>query len=359
VAAGSPLPKETIDLIRLDRIRGRPAQRSPRFLRFCSSQHGAGGESLPEYRCLRLRTPTTRFLNRARLVFTLTALIPTVLMTAIGIIFLAIGGSESMALVGGILVLCFCGVALAGYFIGTVFVTRGASLAAMQNEFLAQVSHELRTPLTSIRMFIDTLREERVHDDDEKRRCLTIINQELGRLDGLVGRLIDLSKMEHRHAVFDRRMVTVDDIVADALASFEALRVGGGVELRVRLEPNLVVFGDRAALAQAVGNLLGNAWKYTPAQGKKIDIVAASDAKHITITVGDNGDGIKVSETKSIFEKFSRGSAAKQLGTQGSGLGLAIVRAVVEAHQGKVDVDSDEGQGARFRIVLPRRKEAA
>jgi signal transduction histidine kinase len=181
----------------------------------------------------------------------------------------------------------------------------------------------------------------------------------LGRLDGLVGRLIDLSKMEHRHAVFDRRMVTVDDIVADALASFEALRVGGGVELRVRLEPNLVVFGDRAALAQAVGNLLGNAWKYTPAQGKKIDIVAASDAKHITITVGDNGDGIKVSETKSIFEKFSRGSAAKQLGTQGSGLGLAIVRAVVEAHQGKVDVDSDEGQGARFRIVLPRRKEAA
>jgi two-component system phosphate regulon sensor histidine kinase PhoR len=308
---------------------------------------------------LRLRTPTTRFLNRARLVFTLTALIPTVLMTAIGIIFLAIGGSESMALVGGILVLCFCGVALAGYFIGTVFVTRGASLAAMQNEFLAQVSHELRTPLTSIRMFLDTLREERVHDDDEKRRCLTIINQELGRLDGLVGRLIDLSKMEHRHAVFDRRMVTVDDIVADALASFEALRVGGGVELRVRLEPNLVVFGDRAALAQAVGNLLGNAWKYTPAQGKKIDIVAASDAKHITITVGDNGDGIKVSETKSIFEKFSRGSAAKQLGTQGSGLGLAIVRAVVEAHQGKVDVDSDEGQGARFRIVLPRRKEAA
>jgi signal transduction histidine kinase len=120
-----------------------------------------------------------------------------------------------------------------------------------------------------------------------------------------------------------------------------------------------VVFGDRAALAQAVGNLLGNAWKYTPAQGKKIDIVAASDAKHITITVGDNGDGIKLSETESIFEKFSRGSAAKQLGTQGSGLGLAIVRAVVEAHQGKVDVDSDEGQGARFRIVLPRRKEAA
>jgi two-component system phosphate regulon sensor histidine kinase PhoR len=92
-----------------------------------------------------------------------------------------------MAVVGGILLLSFCAVGLAGYTIGTIFVTRGASLAAVQNEFLAQVSHELRTPLTSIRMFIDTLREERVHDEVEKRRCLTIINQELGRLDGLVG----------------------------------------------------------------------------------------------------------------------------------------------------------------------------
>jgi len=328
-------------------------------LRFSSRRQGARRKILPEYRCLRLRSPTTRFLNRARLVFTLTALIPTILTTAIGIILLAIGGSKSMAVVGGILVLSFCAVALAGYIIGTIFVTRGASLAAVQNEFLAQVSHELRTPLTSIRMFIDTLREERVHDAEEKRRCLTVINQELKRLDGMVGRLIELSKIEHRHAAFDRRIVTVDDIVADALASFEAIRVGGAVELRVKLEPNLVVFGDRAALAQAVGNLLGNAWKYTPSQGKKIDVVAASDAKHITITVGDNGDGIKVSETEEIFEKFSRGSAAKQGGSQGSGLGLAIVRAVVEAHQGKVDVKSEAGHGARFRIVLPRRKEAA
>jgi two-component system phosphate regulon sensor histidine kinase PhoR len=289
----------------------------------------------------------------------LTALIPTILMTAIGIVFLAIGGSKSMALVGGILVLSFCAVALAGYVIGTIFVTRGASLAAVQNEFLAQVSHELRTPLTSIRMFIDTLREERVHEDAEKQRCLTVINQELKRLDGMVGKLIELSKIEHRHAVFDRRMVTVADIVADALASFEAVSVGSEVDLCVKLQPDLVVFGDRAALAQAVGNLLGNAWKYSPLQGKKIDITAAADAKHITITVGDNGGGIRNSESETIFEKFSRGTAAKQGGSQGSGLGLAIVRALVEAHQGKVDVKSDDGHGARFRIVLPRRKEAA
>jgi len=289
----------------------------------------------------------------------LTAMIPTVLMTAMGIILLAIGGSKSMAVIGGILVLLFCAMALTGYTIGTIFVTRGASLAAVQNEFLSSVSHELRTPLTSIRMFIDTLREERVHDPEERRRCLAVIDQELGRLDGLVARLIELSKIEHRHAAFDRRIVKVSEIVADALVSFEAVRVGGAVDLQVKLDPDLAVRGDRAALAQAVGNLLGNAWKYTPSQGKKIEIVAGGDGKHVTIVVADNGEGIPRHEQDTIFEKFHRGSAAESRGSMGSGLGLAIVRAIVEAHRGKVDVKSDGSHGARFRITLPRSLEAA
>jgi two-component system, OmpR family, phosphate regulon sensor histidine kinase PhoR len=287
----------------------------------------------------------------------LTAMIPTVLMTAIGIILLATGGSQSVAVVGGILVLTFCAMALTGYVIGSIFVTRGASLAAVQNEFLSLVSHEIRTPLTSIRMFIDTLREDRVRDPDERRRCLTVIEQELVRLDGLVGRLIELSKIEHRHAMFDRSPVKVSDIVADALASFEAVKVGGQVDLQVTIEPDLSVLGDRAALAQAVANLLGNAWKYTPKDGKKIDVAAASDGKHVTIAVMDNGEGIPRAEQELIFHKFQRGSGPTSEGSAGSGLGLALVRAIVEAHRGKVDVRSDGVHGARFRIVLPRRLE--
>jgi two-component system, OmpR family, phosphate regulon sensor histidine kinase PhoR len=307
---------------------------------------------------LRLRTPTTRVLGRARLVFTLTALVPSILMTALGIVLLAVGPSPSVALVAGILVLCFCAVGLAGYTIGTFFVTRGASLAAIQNEFLALVSHELRTPLTSIRMFIDTLREGRVHEDADRQHCLSIIHQELQRLDGLVGRLIELSKIEHMHGVFERNVVHVDHIVADALAAFDAVKVGGEVALDVRIDPDMLVFGDRAALAQAVGNLLANAWKYTPAQGKRIAIAATGDNRHITISVTDNGDGIASTERDSIFEKFQRGSAAKQHGNQGAGIGLAIVRGVVEAHRGTVDVKSDGVHGARFRIILPRFREA-
>jgi two-component system phosphate regulon sensor histidine kinase PhoR len=311
-------------------------------------------------RSVKVRSPTTIFLNRARLIFALTALIPTVLVTVIGIILLAAGGSKSLTVVASILVLAFCATALTGYTVGTIFVTRGASLAAIQNEFLSSVSHELRTPLTSIRMFIDTLREERVHDPAERRRCLTVVNQELGRLDGLVGKLIELSKIESRHAAFDRRPVSVADIVADALASFEATRMSSNVELAVKVEPGLMVRGDRAALAQAVGNLLGNALKYTRATDKKIEVGTESDPKHVSIIVSDNGVGIPRLEQEAIFEKFRRGSAALESGVPGTGLGLAIVRAVVDAHRGKIEVRSQVDRGARFRIVLPRcRAEAA
>ena len=111
-----------------------------------------------------------------------TALIPTVLMTAIGVVFVAEGGSKSVAVIGGILVLAFCTTALVGYTLGTIFVTRGAGLAAVQNEFLASVSHEVRTPLTSLRLFVDTLREDRLTDPAEKQRCLALMSQELIRL---------------------------------------------------------------------------------------------------------------------------------------------------------------------------------
>ena len=299
-------------------------------------------------------SPTIVFLYRARLIFTLTALIPTMFMTAVGIILLATGGSRSAAVVGGILVLAFCATALTGYTIGNIFVARGASLAALQNEFLSSVSHELRTPLTSIRMFIDTLREDRVHDPRERERCLTVVHQELARLDGLVGRLIDLLKIESRRAAFDRRPVRVSDVVSDALAAFQAIEFGSASRIEVSLQPDLIVSGDRAALAQAVGNLLGNAWKYTGPSDKKVRIGAEGDAKNVAIIVSDNGIGIPPAEQEVIFERFRRGSGVAETATPGTGLGLAIVRAVVKAHRGRVEVRSQVGRGSTFRIVLPR-----
>jgi len=304
-------------------------------------------------------SPTTVFLHRARLIFMLASLVPTVLMTAIGIILIASGHPRSLTVVTGILVLAFCGTALTGYLFGSYFVTRGANLAKVQNEFLSSVSHELRTPMTSILMFIETLRDDRVTSPQERQRCLAIVHQELTRLDGLVGNLIQLSKIESRRTVLERSPVRVVDVVDDALAAFEAIKLGSDARVRTTLTPNLTVYGNRAALAQALGNLLSNALKFSPSSEKQIDVRAEAGPGTVSISVSDNGLGVQRVERDAIFETFERGSAAAQGGSSGSGLGLAIVRAVVEAHRGKVEVHSEPGHGATFRIVLPRHGAAA
>ncbi len=159
--------------------------------------------------------------------------------------------------------LAFCATALAGWALGTMFVTRGASLAGLQNEFLSSVSHELRTPLTSIRLFIDTLREGRVSDHADQQRCLTVIDQELVRLDDLVGKLIELSKIESRRQSVERRTVLVADVVSDALGALKTMDLRRTPPSMCRSIPAWPSHGDRAALVQAIGNLLSNAWKYT------------------------------------------------------------------------------------------------
>ena len=151
-------------------------------------------------------------------------------------------------IVGGILVLAFCATALADYTMGNIFVNRGANLASIQNEFLSSVSHEIRTPLTSILLFIETLRADRIESPAERQRCLAIVHQELTRLDGLVGKLIELSKIESRPtAGKEQHQVRLSDFVGDALTTFEAMKISGEAEVadvRADLDPDLLVYGD-------------------------------------------------------------------------------------------------------------------
>lgn len=300
----------------------------------------------------RFRAPANVQLRRAQIILLLAALIPTIMLIATGIVLLAIG-NDTPSLVIGILVLTFCTTSLTGYILGSIFMSRGAQVARFQNDFLSSVSHELRTPLTSIGIFIDTLRDQRLTDPDRKAQCLDILDQEVHRLQGLVEKLLRLSKIEAGGHGFASEPVRISDLIKDSIAAFDASTMHESTEVSVEEEPNLYVLGDAQALAQAVANLLVNAWKYTPRESREISIEAKALRRHVELIVRDNGPGIPRAEQKQIFAEFQRGRDAIDDKTKrGSGLGLAIVVAIVRAHRGRIDLKSSPGHGAEFRIRL-------
>ena len=303
---------------------------------------------------MKFRAPANVILRRAQLTLILAALLPTILTTPAGIIILVMHSSTAATIVGGLLVLAFCTSSLVGYILASIFLARGASLAKVQQDFLSSVSHELTTPITSVRLFIDTLKGDRVTEPAERAKCLDIIDREMARLEGLVNKLIALSKIEAGRQPFERKPIRIVDLVDESLASFEVLRVGAAVDLTVELQPDLEVTGDRATLITVLSNLLGNAWKYAPAEGRKIAIRARGDRRTVFLEVSDNGPGVPEDERRRIFDEFERGRAASLGRAGGFGLGLAIVRAVVRAHSGRVELHDNPGGGALFRIILPR-----
>jgi two-component system phosphate regulon sensor histidine kinase PhoR len=299
--------------------------------------------------------PANLQLRRAQLVLALAALVPTILMTAVGIVLLVVGEGSATTLVSGVLVLTFCTSVITGYIIGSIFVNKGASLARVQNDFVAAVSHELRTPVTSIRLLLESLRDGRLAADD-REQVLSLLARETDRLEQLVGRVLELSRLESGSHAYARDRVDVGELVDEAIAAFDALTLTEPTKINIDLEPHLAVTGDRATLVRALVNLLTNAWKYT-GDDKRISIEAKTSARWVEIVVRDNGVGIPKDEQKELYEQFSRGRAALESGKPGMGLGLAFVRAIVKGNHGKLGLTSRPGETA-FRIRLKKRREA-
>lgn len=290
-------------------------------------------------------------LRRAQLVLMLAVLVPTVMMTGVGIILLVLGQSTT-TLVTGILVLGLAGSGITGYILVTIFVGKGASLVRVQNDFVSSVSHELRTPVTSIRLLIESLATGRLEDAD-RTQVLSLLGRETDRLEKLVDRVLELSRLQTSH-VYARDQIAMADLVEESIAAFDALTLTTPTRIKTVLEPGLVVTGDRPTLVRALANLLTNAWKYT-GEDKQITIEARTAARRIEILVRDNGIGIDRGEQRAIFEQFNRGREAMRRGVPGLGLGLAFVRAIIHGHKGKIDCSSRPGE-TEFRIRLKRRR---
>lgn len=278
--------------------------------------------------------------------------VPAALMLTVGILILVFGSAARDYLFGG-LILGLVSTTVIGTAATLAVLYREAQVARLQSDFVNKVSHDLRTPLTSIRMFVETLQMGRLADPDRQAEALAIISGETVRLSALISRLLDWARMESGKRSYQLEPVAVADVLDDALASLEPLLLQAPAQVSCKVTPHLPrVLADRAALADALTNLLHNAHKYTGSD-KRIAVTARLESGAVEIQVMDNGPGIAAPDQKRIFEKFYRAKDPLDRTIEGSGLGLAMVKHIAEAHGGRVSVASTPGQGATFTISLP------
>lgn len=209
-----------------------------------------------------------------------------------------------------------------------------------QRQLVADASHELRTPLTSVRTNIEVLAGDRMLPSGERARLLSDVVEQLGEMTTLIAELIELARAEQLNV--EPEDVRLDLLVADAVE--RARRNRPEVVYSVDLEPATVP-GVQATIERAVGNLLDNAAKWSPA-GAEVEVVLRDGR----LTVRDHGPGIADEDLPYVFDRFYRARAAR--GMPGSGLGLAIVRQVAESHGGVVVAEQAEGGGTRMVLTL-------
>jgi signal transduction histidine kinase len=190
-----------------------------------------------------------------------------------------------------------------------------------------------------------------------QRRFLETIGRNSSRLVGLVGDLLDLSRLEAGRVELEPQPLDTASLVRGALAAVSNLFEARGTTLHVEV-PDTVppIMGDRRRLEQILTNLLANAAKYTPGGGV-VEVSAATVNGHVSLSVADNGPGVPDSDRDIVFDKFYRGREAQARGEAGSGLGLAIVKSLVDLHGGTVRVEENSPRGARFVVELPRANE--
>jgi two-component system OmpR family sensor kinase len=233
-----------------------------------------------------------------------------------------------------------------------------------QQDFVANVSHDLKTPLTSIQGFSQAILDGAAADEESRRRAAQIIYEEADRMARLVDDLLNLARIEAGQVVMAQEPVHVADLLQECVEKMALRAEQGEVTLELKLAGNPIVSGDRDRLAQVFTNLLDNALKHTPPEGR-IMLAARSvtdetrkreqEPKTLAeITVADTGAGIPPEELSRIFERFYRGDKSRTKEGKGAGLGLAIAKEIIQAHGGQIKTESVVGLGTKFTITLPQ-----
>ncbi len=241
-----------------------------------------------------------------------------------------------------------------GHVVITVDITPLKKLDQLKSEFVARVSHELKGSLSTIHEQIAMVLQD-IFEDPEFKRDKGILERAKQRTKGLtqlIEKLLDLSRIESGQVYVDVKDICVKEFLNTSFVHWqdEALLKSQEITLTAPLEEDVVVKADIRAFKMMLDNLVGNAIKYTP-QGGRIEIRAYTEGNLLKIEVEDTGIGIAPAEKERIFDRFYRATSSRDI--RGTGLGLAIVKGIISELKGKIEVESEPGEGSTFTVTLP------
>lgn len=226
-----------------------------------------------------------------------------------------------------------------------------ARMEASRRDFVANVSHELKTPVAAMAVLSEALLES-TDDPDTVKRFGGKIYDESQRLAGMVGELIELSRLQGAERLPDLVAVDVDTVVQEAISRHQVVADKARIVINVDDETGLQVLGDEALLVTAIANLVSNAIAYSP-EGSTVSISRRRRNGEVEIAVTDRGIGIAQADQERVFERFFRVDKARSRATGGTGLGLAIVKHVAANHNGSIRLWSQRGTGSTFTLSIP------
>ena len=241
------------------------------------------------------------------------------------------------------------------FFVYTLFVIlKQKRLSEIQKDFINNMTHEFKTPLSTIAISSEVLRDPRITNTPERLlNYATIIQNETNRLKQHVERVLQMARLEKSDVALKKEKLDVHELIRDAVQNSSVLlqEKNGEIDLHLNAERSWII-GDKLHFTNVLFNLIDNAIKYNQQQ-PKLTISSGNSNGYISIEVKDNGIGISAENQRKIFHQFYRVPTGNLHDVKGFGLGLNYVKLMVEAHKGKISVDSNLGEGSSFKIILP------
>jgi signal transduction histidine kinase len=240
-----------------------------------------------------------------------------------------------------------------GAFLIVRTISHEVEILKIKSDFVSSVSHEFKTPLTSIKALAERLKEGKVKDQSEAAQYFSVISQDTEKLTRLVKNILDFSKIEEGKKEYEFEETDVAQFVAQQIENFRKDEIHKDLKIHAQIPKDIPhLFVDRDALSQVIINLLDNASKFS-ADKKEVYVNFKSDAEDVIIEVKDKGIGIPHDEINKIFDKFYQGKNTLRHSVKGTGLGLTLVKHIVEAHGGRISVESNILQGSTFSLIFP------